>query len=273
MLHGEDLILRGNIMDGMEATAVAPGGATAEGERTPEDLLRLFAGPNPDKFLADYRSRNGGERKRFNLAWPAFFLGFVWFFHRKMFGIGVVMLLIPIAIALLFPTVADKGSIGLGFALAYMGPPAYVWFAQRKIKAIEASGLPVEERDRLIREAGGVSWIGSSVGGLLLVAFLVVAFAPLFLKSELPACDSADIKDLTHRAIMNNLKAQNLSPEGVTIEQFAEVSASDDKADPYRRCAFRLKAPGEDAPLNLMVTWKDRARGEFQVRVIAPDTP
>lgn len=261
-------------MDGMEATAVAPdGGLAAGGERSREDLLRLFAGPNPDKFLADYRARNGGERKRFNVVWPAFFFGFVWFFHRKMFGIGVLMLLIPLALALLFPTLADKGSIGLGVALAFMGPPAYVWFAQRKITAIEASGLPVEERDRLIREAGGVSWIGSSVGGLLLFALLVVAFSPSLLNPELPGCDSKVVSEVTNRAVLSNLTAKNLPTEGVSVGRFAEVWNSDDKADPMRRCSFELRAPDEKTTLHLLVSWKDQAKGEFQVRVTAPGSP
>ena len=67
-------------------------------------------------------------------------------------------------------------------------------------------------------------------------------------------------------AIMNQLRAKNISTRGVSTEEYREVAA-----DPSQRlCGMKLRAPGELTAFQVVVTWRDRTRQQFQVQLRRP---
>lgn len=142
--------------------------------------LTLFFGPRADVYLNVYDKMrvNSAEGRLFAMtwSWPTFFGAFVWFFYRRMYGVGALMILVPIVLGLLFPT-ATGGSMA---AVAIFAKPAYVFSALGRILKADALALTATERSDYLQRAGGVSLVSGVLAGLLYVALLAVAVAAIF---------------------------------------------------------------------------------------------
>ncbi len=156
--------------------------------------LIAFCGPNADGFLAVYdrmfavanRDPSQGRGLLGSLApWlgggfcaPAFFLGFVWFFYRRMWvwGGGFVLTMI------LIEWVPGTSQIGLvlAIAMALIARRLYVGHSISAIARLRAQTGPNEDSSRFLlalRSAGGVSrgagWLSGGV--FLLITLITLA--------------------------------------------------------------------------------------------------
>jgi hypothetical protein len=142
------------------------------------DDLATFFGPRADAFLATYekmRAKTWTQRRwPLTWSWPVFFLSFVWFFYRKMYGIGAVMIFAPFILAYLL------GGVGGSFAImfAMMAKPIYVQLALRRIIKADQQGLTGAGRSDYLRRAGGVSLAAGIFAGIIFGLFVAaVIFA------------------------------------------------------------------------------------------------
>lgn len=133
--------------------------------------LAAFCGPRPDKFMRIYDSmaavanRPPGERPKFKFfdggfCWPAFFLGPIWMFYRKMWVYAGIVLAILFIFSLL-PLPRGVG-VGLGVAIASVGARLYVTHAISTINKLR--GNPAQ-----LAAASGVSLLAGWISGVLYV--------------------------------------------------------------------------------------------------------
>lgn len=141
-----------------------------------EDLA-TFIGPNAVKFEEVWRKmrepmmENGGGYVR-GRCWPAFFFFFGWFFARKMWLAGAVLLIGPIVLGNLVPNLPSGVSFGLGLMAMLFGQSYYLQQAVPKVAAI-VDAVPEEQgRAEALRAAGGISW-PAALGSALLYALFI----------------------------------------------------------------------------------------------------
>jgi hypothetical protein len=160
-----------------------------ESDRSEEQLLRLFCGPNAEKFLQYlYEERDWNMVKAGVMKTPAsiFFnrINFVallfpvaWFFYRRMYLYGALIFLFPIVAGMLFPQFIKMLNFGVAIALAVIANQTYFYFARSRIARIEKrTDLSAQARDELIQKTGGVSIIGAILGAALTAAALSLIF-------------------------------------------------------------------------------------------------
>jgi hypothetical protein len=143
-----------------------------------KDLFAFF-GPDPDVYLEVYDEmrRPKGPTAPVTWSWPVFFVGFAWFFYRKLYVWGAALILVPIIADLLFG-IAGAGVLAIAAILTAKG--TYVRSTLRRIQTADELGLSGDERARYLERAGGVSVVAAVFSGILLALFylaLVVGIA------------------------------------------------------------------------------------------------
>ncbi len=148
-----------------------------------EDLLAFF-GPHADKYLLVYdrlharANRAPGEKIRFNflrgggMSGPAFFVGPVWFFYRKMWLYGGILTALMLLLAVL-PAFLSIGSLSLpiSIGIAIVSKQIYVSDAINTIQKLRAANPTLSPQT--LAHAGGVSktagWISGAIYALLVI--------------------------------------------------------------------------------------------------------
>lgn len=132
--------------------------------------LAAFFGPKADRFLAKYermfRTKKLFRRSSWN--WPVFFLNYTWFFYRKMYLAGAVIVGLPLAFSLLLPD--DRGFSGAALVFALLADNSYVSHALKQVIKARALGLQGAERAAYLQKRGGVSKLA---GGIALTVWIL----------------------------------------------------------------------------------------------------
>jgi hypothetical protein len=143
-------------------------------ERVRADLSEFF-GPRAEIYLAVYdKMREGPAAKRMvtrSWSWPVFFGAFTWFFYRKMYAYGALLIIAPLILGYLF----GGTSSAIGILLAMWAKGWYVNSALSRISKADKLGLTGTERAEYLQRAGGVSLTAGIFAGLIYA--LVVAAA------------------------------------------------------------------------------------------------
>ena len=117
-----------------------------------------FIGPNAGRFRKAWEKQrmlmlDKGGGIAWSFCWPALLLSFVWFFYRKQWFAGAVILILPPVLAYLLP--GSAGSfVGIDVALAMMAKSVYMHDVVSKIAKVKAAGGD----SAAIAAAGGISW-------------------------------------------------------------------------------------------------------------------
>ena len=139
--------------------------------------LATFFGPHADVYLAVYEKMRAAEpAKRMVVrawSWPVFLGSFTWFFYRKMYAYGAIVILLPLAVGYLFGSAGG----GVWLILAIWAKAWYVNAALARITKADQLGLAGAERSDYLRRAGGVSMVAGIFAGAVFVLFLVLAVA------------------------------------------------------------------------------------------------
>src|ERR1700734_2069751 len=125
--------------------------------------LATFFGPNAHVYIDVYdkmRAGDGSWAPR-SWSWPVFFGSFSWFFYRKMYGTGAVILFVPMILDYLF------GGTGAGawIFFAMVAKSLYVDAALARITKADRMGLQGADRPDYLKRAGGVSLAGGLLAG------------------------------------------------------------------------------------------------------------
>lgn len=231
---------------------------------TDEDLFSLYVGPNAGKFAGLYRAIVDGEGRRWSFNWIVLFAALPWFFYRRMYLFGILLLVIPVAVGFVLPQAAQLGAPGIAVVLAVLANRWYVSGAIEKIERIKALNLPDAERNERIQDAGGVSPAGAIFGVLIVFALVAIPFMSRSTVA-LPGCDTGEVQQLTEKLLSDNLKKAGVRAMGLKLEAFETVhSAFDGTA---HVCRFTANLGRETEKLFVGVTWRDRAAGEYEVNL------
>jgi hypothetical protein len=144
-----------------------------------EDLA-IFFGPRAEIYLDVYEKlRNTAPAQRMRLrtwSWPAFLGSFTWFFFRKMYLYGAMLIFMP----LLFGYLLGTAGSALPVLFAIWGKPWYVNSALGRVAKADQLGLSGTDRADYLRRAGGVSWPAGIFAGLIYGFLLAIVIAGIF---------------------------------------------------------------------------------------------
>jgi hypothetical protein len=155
----------------------------ADQDRIRADLA-IFFGQGGEPYLRFYgRMLAHGRPRRTSLmswSWPAFLGGFAWFFYRKMYAVGTLLLLLPVLVDALIGLDAS----GAVVAVSLFAKSLYVQRALRRIIDADDLDLADEERRAFLARAGGVSPLAGLVAGAGYVCLIVIALLGVFGETE-----------------------------------------------------------------------------------------
>ena len=201
--------------------------------------LATFFGPRADVYLDTYeKMRAAPPAKLFprTWSWPVFLGSFTWFFYRKMYGAGAVLIFLPMIFGYLFGTAGSGGMI----VFAMSAKSWYVRTALGRIAKADEMGLTGADRYDYLQRAGGVSL----TGGLLAGFVLCVPFDAFDRRPFSPAVIISDIDGaVSHRPGRD--RSASARPELRHRKSTSELAFRSDVERVFRRrggCACR--SPG-----------------------------
>ena len=89
------------------------GGMKSRNSEVRADLATFF-GPNAEPYLNVYERMRVAPNGTRSWSWPVFFGSFTWFFYRKMYGIGAIIIFLPLLATYLFGSASS--AMGIIFA-------------------------------------------------------------------------------------------------------------------------------------------------------------
>jgi hypothetical protein len=153
-------------------------------QRTDQDRicedLRTFFGPRADKYLAIYEKMRAGNRSYApGWNWVVFFTTFPWFFYRKMYIFGSLLIFLPALAGYLFGLTGNAGLVG---ALSVSANSQYVQSGMRRLQKADELGLIGERRQEYLRRAGGVSIVAGTLTGILFALLMAAVVLGIYLE-------------------------------------------------------------------------------------------
>ena len=139
--------------------------------------LAAFFGPHADAYLRVYdKMQQGSTNWVMSWSWPGLFASNVWLFYRKLYLLGALCLVIPLAIALVFDLDAAS-DIAVAVVIAVSAKAWYVSAGLRRIAEADQLELLGAERSDFLRRTGGVSpsagWLAGFVQAAIAVLVIV----------------------------------------------------------------------------------------------------
>lgn len=139
----------------------------SEAENFDEILKKEFIGKNYDKIMTKNKAP----------LWLGLFFGPIWFFYRKMYLYGFIIILCLMLVNQVLAHFEITPSISVVFSIIYLfvATPIYLHHIERKIIGIKNNFPSADEETliALVRKAGGTSTVA-------LIIYLVIFFS-LFL--------------------------------------------------------------------------------------------
>ena len=115
--------------------------------------VATYIGPNADKFRPIWEKQRKlilADKNRLvrSFCWPAFWMSFVWFFYRKQWLIGTLLILAPIV---LFYIGGPGSPIGIGIVVGCIANSTYLQDVMPKIARLKAQVAPGDSFDAIAR--------------------------------------------------------------------------------------------------------------------------
>lgn len=230
-----------------------------------EKLLKLFIGKNIEKFLPIYHAQRDKKKKKpRSYNWIVLLTPLPWLFYRKMFLFGILLLLVPVLIAVLIPSISNLSYAGIAGALCVSANSIYVWFSLRKIRKLKALDLTPDELEERVIAEGGTSVVGAVFGVLIIVSAIAIPFLGIGIAS-LPQCTDSEVHQLVSSIVENRLTKNGLMSDDIELVNFKSLEVQSSEIAHY--CEFAVRSSGGDSDLFLSVTWADQKKGEYQVEI------
>jgi GYF domain 2/Protein of unknown function (DUF2628) len=146
----------------------------ADQDRVRADLSAFF-GPRAETYLHTYekmRARTGRRRmSAYTWSWPVFLGSFTWFFYRKMYILGAILIFAPVILSYLI------GSVGGGIPIVFALLAKSMYVHQGLSRILKADGLRLTglERSDYLQRAGGVSLTAGVFAGFIFLAIVALA--------------------------------------------------------------------------------------------------
>ncbi|MBL6447208.1 DUF2628 domain-containing protein [Fulvivirga sp. 29W222] len=151
-----------------------------------ERYLQAYFGSQANYYVEKYKAYVAGDKFTFNIA--PFFIGFIWFFYRKLWIEGSIIFFFIICSsyveefiygllkvsASVQTTIFYVSSFVFGMLWAFLGNYLYLKRAEKSINNILSSTHDEEERLGQLTKKGGVSLIPFIIILLIIIYFLLV---------------------------------------------------------------------------------------------------
>lgn len=151
-----------------------------------EKYLEAYFGKQTAYYTEKYRAYLDGDRFTFNIA--PFFIGFIWFFYRKLWVEGAVIFIIIVASSFVEELIYDLFSVSasvqttifyvssfaFGMLWAFSGNYLYLKRAEKSICEVLSSTNDEEQRLELLAKKGGVSLIPFIIILVLIIIALLM---------------------------------------------------------------------------------------------------
>ena len=232
-----------------------------------EDLFNAFAGPDSEKLLETYQLQAQGTHKsKFN--WAVFFFPMPWFFYRKLYLYGVLTILLPMVLVLIFPAIANASFAGVAVALGLTANGLYVYHAKRKIAKLQELGLAPDDLLDQVKKSGGTSMGAGVFSGVIYASLLVLPFLQLASPSQasLPTCKS----DLVHKTV-RDLLSKELIKNGFPVSaiKYSDFKHLENVSDDTRNsCSFTITDGKATATKYATIFWQDQGKGAYQLSIV-----
>lgn len=210
-----------------------------------EELIRLYVGPNANKFITIYQAQ---VTKKFvwSFNWIVLFASTPWYFYRKLYLIGTAILLLPVIAFTVFPSLGDIGTISIAGVLAFTANGLYVDQVKRRIEKLKMLNLSAEELKSRIQREGGTSPGGAIFGILIMVAVVGISIMGALPNSfgnitgGLATCDNPQVHQHARRFIEDMLKRDEKNLP--LTDAAATFETTEDGADgSYRICKITFQ--------------------------------
>ena len=147
---------------------------------TLEEVME-FVGKNKDTYRKKWsKFKYGKKGAQFSWNWAAFIFGFFWFAYRKMnvyayLFFGVITIIDVLFLITTKQTSTNNSSFfGVFLIIALLGNQSYLEFVVKKVNKLKEQYPNKDERLKLIKKRGGISWINVLI---FILAMVVYAFA------------------------------------------------------------------------------------------------
>lgn len=146
--------------------------------------LTTFFGPRSEVYLDTYEKMRQASGSRRTMprtwSWPVFLGSFTWFFYRKMYAYGAMLIIVPMVLSYLFGSAG--GALSIVFAIWAKG--LYVNSALSRIVKADELSLAGTERTDYLQQAGGVSLPAGIFAGLIYASLLALAVLGAMMKHD-----------------------------------------------------------------------------------------
>lgn len=144
-----------------------------------ERRTALFVGNEYKYYYRDKFNRISSNPKDIGFNLPAFLLGFVWLFYRKMYVLGLSIIGLMVFIGFLnsyLPQIPSYSGLIVSILLGMRGNGVYYEFVRKKIKKIETEYSSDTEINEHIQKQGGVN---STIVTVFVMIFIVLVILSL----------------------------------------------------------------------------------------------
>ncbi|WP_373237764.1 DUF2628 domain-containing protein [Cohaesibacter celericrescens] len=137
-------------------------------------MLTFYMGENADSFLKHHKIV--GKRMAFSFNLAAFFAPLAWCFYRKLYAVGLMLLILPMVAVLIIPDISDFSSVTAVVAIAVCANPIYLAFATKRVNELKKQANSQKELRELLITKGGTSTVGAIFGLLITISMLALPF-------------------------------------------------------------------------------------------------
>lgn len=220
-----------------------------------ESDLRLALGPNAEDYLGYIERRKRlGVLALWGWNWWGLLMPLPWFFYRKLWRLGAVLLLLPLLLDTQFGWDAEIGFV-LAAIIAAFGKPLVLEQTMHKLREATALGLGSAEGAERLRRAGGVSRIGALLGVLLSASYIYLAYgSPV--PAPLPGCQAQPVVRMVLQIAEQDLAHVIPSDRQIELRDAVPAEAN---AGAGRLCYGDVVAAELVLPVQYRVTWLSRA--------------
>lgn len=183
------------------AQGAAPAAAVAASPEEQRQLdYELAVGPNGGYYLPKFEQFDQGGSK-VGWHWPAFFVTSWWYLYRKMYGVGVLNLFVPVIVLIVASVVYGAlkppvWAIGLLAFVLLIAPSflfsmfanALYWRHIRKVIRTVPKSIASHPEKRAARiERNGGTGVGPMIGVMAAVGFVGIGFVGMVAAISIPA--------------------------------------------------------------------------------------
>ncbi|WP_032112528.1 DUF2628 domain-containing protein [Candidatus Paracaedibacter symbiosus] len=147
-----------------------------------EEDLEIYFRKNARSYIRYWKfvtnQKQSGRKFGITAHWPAFFIGFVWFFYRKLYLESLVIIVGILSLGFLFDFLFPAQHFpysAFTLTLATLAKPLALRRAYKKIMRINSLNLDENQRKKQFENLGSLSYLGLVIGLSIQVVSVIIS--------------------------------------------------------------------------------------------------